>query len=367
MKEDDLLYTLALQKVKGIGDIVAKKLISYCGSAKNIFSQKKELLTKISGIGTYTIRHLFDAENLKEAEKEVFTIQKNNIEPFYYLEDGYPENLKHCADSPILLFQKGNINFSTKKIISIVGTRNITTYGKEFCKNLIEELQPHQPIIVSGFAYGVDIFAHKIAIANELQTLAVLGNGLGSIYPKTHQKYMPSVLENGGFITDFWFNEGVKRENFLKRNRIIAGLSQATLVIESAKKGGSLVTADIANSYNREVFAVPGKATDIYSQGCNNLIKTNQAALITCAEDVIKMLNWEVKKSLSKPIQKQLFITLTNEQQQICEVLVKQGKLELDSISLQCKLPINKVNSLLFELEMKGVVRPLPGKYFELI
>jgi DNA processing protein len=367
MLEEDLLYVLALQHTKGIGDINAKKLISHCGTAKNVFKEKRTVLEKISGIGSFTIRHLFDEDNLSSAEKELKYIQKNNIKFNYFLDDGYPEKLKHCIDGPILLFINGNISIKRQPIISIVGTRKITSYGKYFCEQLINDIKEYNPIIVSGFAYGVDICAHKAAIKNNLQTIGVLAHGFEEFYPKAHKKYSVEVKNNGGFITDFWHNETPIRENFLKRNRIVAGISDATIIIESAEKGGSLVTADIANSYNRDVFAVPGRSSDKFSVGCNNLIKQNKAAMITSANDVIKLLNWDIKSELDKNIQKQLFVELDENEQQIVDFLLKNGKEVLDSIAINCNMPIHKTTTILFNLEMKGVVKPLPGKLFEAI
>jgi len=367
MLEEDLLYVLALQHVKSIGDINAKKLISHCGTAKNVFKEKRNLLEKINGIGTFTIRHLSDANNLKDAEIELKYIQKNKIKTSYFLEHNYPEKLKHCVDGPILIFKKGNIEIEKPPIISIVGTRKITSYGRNFCEKLINELKEFNPIIVSGFAYGVDICAHKSAIKNNLQTIGILAHGFEEIYPKTHQKYVNGVLENGGFITDFWHNETPHRENFLKRNRIVAGISDATIIIESAEKGGSLVTADIANSYSRDVFAVPGRSSDKLSVGCNNLIKQNKAAMITSAKDVVELLNWDIKTKSEKIIQKQLFVELDETEQTIIDFLTENGKELLDIIAINCNLPVHKTATVLFDLEMKGVVKPLPGKLFEAI
>lgn len=367
MHEEELLYILALQRVKGIGDINAKKLISHCGSAKNVLLEKKRNLEKINGIGSFTIQHLFDETNLKEAEKELQYIQENKIETFYFEGKNYPEKLKHCIDAPILLFKEGNFNLENRPIISIVGTRKITSYGRDFCEKLISDLKEYDPIIVSGFAYGVDICAHKAAIKNELTTIGVLAHGFEEIYPKTHKKYISEINENGGFLTDFWHNDELIRENFLKRNRIVAGISEATIIIESADKGGSLVTADIANSYSRDVFAVPGRSTDNFSKGCNDLIKRNKAAILTSANDLVEMLNWNLETKKDTVIQKQLFVELDEKEQLIYDFLIEQGKQLLDTISLSCKLPIYQVTTILFNLEMKGVVKPLPGKLFEAI
>ncbi|WP_439127847.1 DNA-processing protein DprA [Polaribacter sp.] len=366
MKEEKLLAILRLQKSKAVGDILAKKLIVSVGDVTEIFKEKPTTLAKINGIGSHVIKHLFDAENAKLATQELAYIRKNKIQYSYFLEDDYPVNLQNCIDSPILLFKDGNINLKNKNIISIVGTRNLSSYGRDFCNNLVQELATYNPIIVSGFAYGADICAHKAAIKNNLQTIAVLAHGFEQIYPKVHKKYIHQVNENGGFFTEFWSEEQPLRENFLKRNRIVAGISKATIIIESAEKGGSLVTADIANSYNRDVFAVPGRTTDVYSKGCNNLIKNNKAHLLTNAKDIVKMLNWDIVEK-SKPIQKQLFLNLTENEQKIHDFLHEKGTQFLDVISLECNIPVFQLSSILLQMEMKGLLKPLPGKMFELM
>ena len=367
MLEEDLLYVLALQRVKGIGDINAKKLLAHCGSAKNVFKEKRKNLENIFGFGALSLKNLFDKENLIEAEAELKYLQQNNIETLYFTDNDYPERLKHCRDGPILLFKEGYIDLNLGPIISIVGTRQITSYGRDFCDKLIADLKAYNPIIVSGFAYGVDICAHKAAIKNNLQTIGVLAHGFEEIYPKIHKKYISEIHKNGGFLTEFWQNDQPLRENFLKRNRIVAGMSEATIIIESAEKGGSLVTADIANSYSRDVFAVPGRSTDMFSKGCNDLIKNNKAAILTSAKDLIEMLNWESPKNVKKTIQKQLFVELTENEQLLYDFLAQNGKELVDLISLNCKLPIHQTTSLLFNLEMKGMVKPLPGKLYEAI
>ncbi len=367
MTTDELIAVLRLQNIPNIGDVSAKKLIAHCGSPSAIFNDKFQNLLKIDGIGSFTIKGLHDTEHFEAAEKELQYIQDHDIAYSFFTDSDYPRYLKHCIDGPLIVFKKGNIELEERKIISVVGTRNITSYGTAFCQKLIEDLAPLDPIIVSGFAYGVDICAQKTAIKHGLQTIGCLAHGLNQIYPKIHSKYVPDVEKNGGFVTEFWSTSNPDRENFLKRNRIIAGMSEATIVVESAEKGGSLVTADIANSYNREVFAVPGRAQDKYSSGCNNLIKQQKAHIITSAADLIYLLNWELEQKETKPIQKQLFIELDEVEKAIYTYLQKEGKQLLDSIALDCKLPIFKVSSTLLNMEMKGVVRPLPGKLFEVI
>ena len=366
MDLSELLYVLALQHIPNLGDSTAKKLIRHLGSAEAVLKSKKESLLKIDGIGNIKLKGLHDSEHLRAAEAELKFIQENNIRYDYYQDPDYPEKLKHCNDGPILLFSRGKIDLKNKKIISVVGTRNITVHGTAFCEKLIEELAPLDPVIISGFAYGVDITAQKAAVKNNLQTIGCLAHGLNQIYPKIHSKYVEQIEENGGFFTDFWSTQAFERTNFLKRNRIIAGLSEATLVIESAEKGGSLVTADIANSYNREVFAVPGRPNDSQSRGCNNLIKSQNAHVLTSAADLIYILNWDLNIGQSV-VQKQLFVELDSLEQPIHNYLRENGKQQLDTIALSCEIPTYKAAGLLLEMELKGAIRPLPGKLFEAI
>lgn len=367
MTQDELIAVLRLQNIPNIGDVTAKKLIAHCGSPSAIFQDKVQHLLKIDGIGTLTIRHLHDAEHLEAAEAEFQHIRDHQVAFTYFMDQDYPSYLRHCIDSPILLFKRGRMDLGGQKIISIVGTRNITSYGMAFCEEFISDLAPLDPIIVSGFAYGVDICVQKAAIKHGLQTVGCLAHGLNQIYPKAHSKYVADVEKNGGFFTEFWSTSEPERENFLKRNRIIAGMSEATIVVESAEKGGSLVTADIANSYNKDVFALPGRARDKYSKGCNNLIKQQKAHMLTSAADLIYLLDWDVGKEETKTIQKQLFVDLDDTEKAIYSYLQKDGKQLLDSVALECRLPIFKASSTLLNMEMKGVIRPLPGKLFEAI
>ena len=370
MHEQEIISLLALLKIDGVGDIVAKKLLNHCGNAQEIFKTKASILSSIDGIGQVLIKNLKNKNVFDQAEAEYKYIQSNRINTLFYKDDNYPNKLKHCIDGPVLLFTSGNINLNSQKIISIVGTREITSYGTEFCKKLIEDLAPLNPIIVSGFAYGVDIVAHKAAMEHNLQTIGVIAHGLNQVYPKVHKKYVAKMEENGGFITEFWSTSNPEKENFVKRNRIVAGMTEATIVIESAEKGGSLITANLANDYNRDVFAVPGRTSDKFSQGCNNLIKTQRANLLTSAADIMYILNWEIAskdKNDKKVIQKQLFVSLENDEQKIYDYLLKSGKQVLDTIALECDFPVFKISSVLLNMELKGVIRPLPGKLFEVI
>lgn len=345
---------------------MAKKLLANFGTAESIFKAKSSQIVVVDGVGSVLMNNLKDKSVFEKAAKELEFIKSGNIKVSFFQDENYPDRLKHCIDSPVLVFSSGNIDLENKRIISIVGTRQITSYGVEFCKNLIEDLAPLNPIILSGFAYGTDIVAHQLAMENKLQTIGVLAHGLNQIYPKNHKKYVAKMEESGGFITEFWSSSKPDRENFVRRNRIVAGMAEATIVIESADRGGSLITANLANDYNRDVFAVPGRVTDKYSQGCNNLIKAQKANVLTSAADLVYILNWDVENK-SKTVQKQLFVELNPDEQKIYDFLCKNGKELLDSIALQCDFPIYKISGILLNMELKGVVRPLPGKLFEAI
>jgi DNA processing protein len=367
MTESELFNTLALMRIEGVGDIVAKKLISHLGSAEAVLQANRKQILAIEGVGEVLYRNLQEQTVYKLAEAEMNFIRQNNIKVLYYQEAGYPERLKHCIDGPVLLFSSGKIDFEGRKTISIVGTRQMTAYGADFCRKLLEDLAPLNPVITSGFAYGVDIHAHLVAMENNLQTVGVVAHGLNQVYPKVHKKYVAKMEENGGFLTEFWSSSNPDKENFVKRNRIVAGISEATIIIESADKGGSLITANVANDYNRDVFAVPGRVTDKYSMGCNNLIKSQRANLLTSAADLVYMLNWELEEKKKAPVQKQLFVTLEPEEQKVYDYLQQNGKELMDIIALHCEMPVFKLSSLLLTMELKGLIRPLPGKLFEAI
>ncbi len=365
---EQLLYHIAMTAIPNVGDITAKKLIAYCGSSEQVFNEKKSVLEKIPGIGAVNAQKILThkSEALGIAEQELDFIQQNNIVPLFYLNDNYPQRLKHCEDGPILLYSKGNVDYNVGKVISIVGTRKATAYGKDFCNKVVEDLVPHQPLIVSGLAYGIDICSHKAAIKNNLPTVGVLAHGLDRLYPAQHKSVANQMVEKGALLSDYKSRTNPDRENFPKRNRIVAGMSDLTIVIESSKKGGSLITAHIANDYNRDVFALPGRLGDSQSEGCNNLIKTNKAALIQSAKDIEYIMGWETKKK-AKVTQQQLFVELTQEQKTIASIISKQGKIGVDELSLQAKLPMSKVTTELLDMEFSGVVKTLPGKVYSLV
>jgi DNA processing protein len=363
---DQLKYKIALTLIPNIGDILAKRLVAYCGSVEGVFKEKKFALEKIPGIGAAYAKQLFDPTIFDRAEEEIKFIEKNNITPVFYLESNYPKRLTHCEDSPVLLYFKGDADLNSEKMISIVGTREATDYGRSLCEKLIADLAPYNPMIISGLAYGIDVCAHKAAMDNGLKTIGVVAHGLDKVYPALHRTIADKMTEHGGLLTDFMSKRIPDRENFPRRNRIVAGISDATIVIESKKDGGSLITADIANSYSRDVFAFPGKVGDATSEGCNNIIKQNKAALIQSAADIIYIMGWEEKKQKNAPKQRQLFVELNADEEVLVNLLKEKNTVNVDDICLLAKMPMSKVSSLLLTLEFSGIVKSLPGKMYRL-
>ncbi len=364
--ENELLALLRLQCIPNIGDQTAKKLIAHCGEASLVFQDRKAHLIKLEGIGTRTIEGLFNTQYQKAALRELRFIKDNRLKWISFQDEAYPKYLKHCRDGPILLFTRGNFDLTNRRIISVVGTRSSTPYGNAFCEAFIEALAPLHPVIVSGYAYGIDIQVHRAAIKYGLPTLAILAHGLNRLYPTAHSRYANELMQNGGFVTEFWSSSKPDRENFLKRNRIIAGISEATVLVESGERGGGLITADMAHGYNRDVFAVPGRIGDPYSQGCNNLIKVQKAHMLTSVADLIYILGWELHPQNNKPRQQELFTTLDPSEQGIYSFLEANGKQLLDDIALSCSFPVSQTATLLFNMEMKGCIRSLPGKFYEI-
>lgn len=366
MSSEKLKYQIALSLVPGIGAIAAKKLIAYCGGAQEVFHQKKAQLLKIPSIGEKAASAILSSEVIDRAEEEVEFIQQNDINALYYLDDNYPQRLLHCEDGPILLYTKGKIDLNAQRIVSIVGTRKATVKGKSFCEKLIEELSEYNPIIISGLAYGIDITAHKAALKNNLSTIGVLACGLDEIYPKTHASTVEKMFYKGGIVSDYNSKTKLFPTQFAERNRIIAGLADTTIVIESSEKGGSLITADLANGYNRDVFAVPGRPDDSQSVGCNRLIKQNKAALIESAKDIEYIMGWEKEtlKSQKKRQQIELFTTLNHDEQLLLSHFAEQEMIALDELSLKAQLPISKTTAILLALEFKNLVKSFPGKVY---
>ncbi|MCF8367751.1 MAG: DNA-processing protein DprA [Bacteroidales bacterium] len=361
-----LLYQIAITLIPGIGDINAKKLISYCGSARSVFEEKKQNLMKIPGMGLSTVNSILNQQVLKRAEEELLFIDRNNVKTFYFLDSDYPVRLKNCIDSPVMLYFKGNINLNSSRVMSIVGTRRATEYGQDMCNSFVRDLAEDGLLITSGLAYGIDTLAHKASLKYGLPTVGILAHGLDRIYPYANRTLAESMLDNGGLLTDFISNTNPDRENFPKRNRIIAGLADALLVVESASRGGALITANIANSYNRDVFAIPGKIGDTYSAGCNYLIRTNKAALVQSAEDIKYLMGWEQNK-VKSPRQVKLFRELSDEERLVMDILKENETSSIDFVVLKSKLSNSKIAAILLALEFDGLIKNLPGKLFKVL
>ena len=371
MITDNLHYRIGITLIKGIGNNLAKNLIAYIGSEEGVFKENQKSLAKIPGIGDVLSREIANADVLRRAEAEVEFIIKNKIVPYYFTDKEYPFRLKECADSPIMIYTRGNCSLNNGRFIGLVGTRNATDAGKENCRKLIQDLAQSIPnaIIVSGLAYGVDICAHKAAVEYGLPTIGVVGHGLDRIYPAVHRPTAVKMVENGMLLTEYLSGTNPDRQNFVQRNRIIAGLCDAIVVVESAVRGGALITAEVANDYNRDVFAFPGRVGDEWSAGCNALIKNNKASLIESAEDIIQFMNWE-KQETKNPgsIQTTLFLDLTEEEQSIVTMLRQfSDGLQLNELAIKLEIPISRISSMLLEMEFKGVVRCLPGNLYRIV
>ncbi|MCX6262193.1 MAG: DNA-processing protein DprA [Bacteroidia bacterium] len=366
MPEDiSLKHKIALGLIPRIGDINARKLVAHFGSVEAVFHEPYRTLTKIPGIGSGLAKYICDRSYLEAAEKEAEYVTRHSIRTFFYLDNDYPFRLRQCDDSPVVFFFKGNCDLDASKILSVVGTRSATPRGKEMCDKIISGLAAGHPdlVIISGLAYGIDIASHKAALSNNLPTIAVLANGLKTIYPSIHTSTADAMLKNGGLLTDFLSDALPERNNFIKRNRIIAGLSDATLVVESGVKGGALITADIAGSYNRDVFAVPGRPEDQWSAGCNSLIKSNKAAMAESSDDIEFFFDWKPEKS-KPPIQRTLFSEMTDTEKMIFDLLSKENELTIDSIRRTLDLPVYKLSAMLLQMEFKGLIKCYPGNLY---
>ncbi len=359
-----LIYKIAITLIPGVGSVTAKRLISICGSAEAVFKESPSGLQKINGINQKIINSIRNKDLFHLAEKEIGFIERNDILILYYLDENYPFRLKQCADSPILLYIKGSTNLSTKRIIAIVGTRKPTSYGRDQCEKIVQGLSDYNVLIVSGLAYGIDTVAHQCALKYGLPTIAVLGHSLDRIYPSLNISLAKKILRDGALLTEFISGTKPDRENFPKRNRIVAGMVDGVIVIESAERGGALITADIALSYNREVMTIPGRVNDDLSGGCNWLIIDNKAALVRNATDVLKIMNWDIK---GKYIQKELnFDELDDRQRKIMRLLYEYRKINVDQLVALSGFKMQKLPAILLELEMKGLIRSYPGNSYEI-
>lgn len=365
----EIHYILALSFIPKIGPVIAKNLISYCGSAEAVFKQKKSHLIKIPSIGNGLAENIIKQKVFDKVETEFSFIEKFKIKPVSFLDKEYPRRLSNCLDAPLLLFQKGNTDLNKNKVISIVGTRKATHYGKKIVADLLEGLVGKNILVVSGMALGIDGQAHKSSVENNIDTVGVMGHGLNHFYPEQNKKIAREMLsQNSSLLTEYNSQEKFVPANFPKRNRIIAGMSDATIVVESEIKGGSIITANIANTYNRDVFAVPGRVKDKYSKGCNFLLKTYKANIVENAQDLLKHMIWDDTSSnrVSKIKQMELLLNLSPTEEKIINILKENDEISSDFIMQATKLTGSKVATSLLELELKGVIEGLPGNLYVL-
>ncbi len=367
-----LKYQIALTLLKGVGPVLSRSLISYFGDVESIFDNSRDF-RQVPKIGNRLAERISSSgmkDALDRADAEIEFIEKNNIHPIFYKDEDYPKRLLNCDDAPLLIYTKGNISLNQTKVLSIVGTRKPTDDGQTLCKKFIKQLSHKYPniLIVSGLAYGIDICAHRAALKNDLLTASVLAHGLNEIYPSIHTETAKKIINKGALITEYTSNTFPDKSNFVKRNRIIAGMADAVLVVESAAKGGALITAQIASGYNRDVLAFPGRANDPMSKGCNKLIKTNIAALIENIEDMEYVLGWESSIDNKEALQPTLFAKPeTPQEKAIIDVLLVEREMNLNLLVIKTGIQVGKLSAILLELEIRGLIKSLPGGIFKLI
>jgi DNA processing protein len=359
----DLVHKIALIKIPGIGAVTARNLVSYCGGAKEVFESKKKDLLKIPGIGANTAELILQQKVLDFAEKEVLFMERNNIHAYFYADKDFPSRLKHNHDCPFLLFYKGNADLNHPRIVGIIGTREATAQGKAICEEIIEGLKPYGVNTISGLAYGIDVVAHRKSVAIDIPSVGVMANGMNKLYPADHASIVAKMVECGGVLTEHSSDTMAKAEHFPMRNRIVAAMCDALIVVETAAKGGSMITADLAFGYNKDIFAVPGRLRDKYSEGCNLLIKTDRARLVESAKDIADNMRWE-EMDARKVIQQQLFIDLTPPEQALLDIIKGSENISIDEISYRSQLPPSELAALLLTLEFKSVICSLPGKRY---
>ncbi|MPR36873.1 DNA-protecting protein DprA [Cytophagaceae bacterium SJW1-29] len=370
---EEKIAILALIRTPGVGPVTIRQLISYCSGAENIHRSDFKKLIKIPGISEKIVRSIQKKEGWTEAEKEWEQCQKTNIHLIFYTDATYPKRLKSLYDSPVLLYSSGTTDFNAARSVGIVGTRQISEYGKSVTETIIRELAPYNPLLVSGLAYGVDITAHRACLKNGVPTVGVMASGLDVVYPAVHKKTALDMTEKGGIVTENPLGTKPDFMRFPARNRIIAGLSDVTIVVESAKRGGSLITVEYAQNYHREVYAVPGNLGSPMSEGCNQLIKTNKASLFLSVDDMMQDLQWkpgsavETKTRTDIPEKELFFEGFTQDEGQVLALLKKSGDMQIDDMSWQTGIHLGKLATLLLNLEFQGMIRSLPGKKYALI
>ena len=370
MNEDELKALMALSLTPGVGLVSARRLIDAMGSATAIFEHRRELPKLVPGFSQRQADALNTPELFERAAREWEFANKHNIKCLCLNDEDYPSRMRECTDAPLVLFYKGNAPLNRLHVVNIVGTRHITDYGRMLCERFVTELKELCPdaLIVSGLAYGVDICAHRAALKHGFETVGVLAHGLDRIYPASHRNDAVQMMEHGGLLTEFMSETNPDRQNFVWRNRIIAGVSDATVVVESAFKGGSLITAEIAGGYGRDCFAFPGLVGAPYSEGCNNLIRDNGAMLLQSAEDLVKAMQWNTPLSPQQPVQRSLFPELNEEEQYIVHLLQQSpAGIHINTLTVQANMPVQKLSAMLLELEMKGVVMMLAGGSYRLL
>ena len=360
-----LVHKIALTLIKGIGPMLSKNLLLHFGSAEAVFAAEERQLLKIEGIGAKTVGYLKHNDAIEQAQLHLAFIEKHQIKVLFYADEAYPRRLRNCYDAPLVLYYKGTADLNHHRIISIVGTRNATAYGKQLCKSLLAVLKPYDVLILSGLAHGIDSAAHKECLNHEIPTVGVLGHGLDRIYPTANRELSRKMVLHGGLLTEFLPGTNPDRENFPKRNRIIAGIADVTVVVEASLKGGALITAELANSYHKDVYAFPGRVNDEFSEGCNFLIKTNRAGLISHPRDLIYYLGWDDERPKKATIQAQLPLDLNAHEHLIMKAMLA-GQLSIDELSAATQLPQSKLAIELLTLEMQGMIMCLPGKIFKL-
>lgn len=374
MNEQQLLYNIALTRIGHFSLASALHLYRTLGSGEEIFLHRNEAQDILPDCSPRLIDNLKDwSEPLKRAEVELEFCRNNNIRVLCLGGDNYPKRLEDCADAPLVMYYKGNANLNQSRVINIIGTRHCTTYGADFIRRFIHDLKALCPevLVVSGLAYGVDINAHQQALAVGYETVGVVAHGLDYLYPAAHKDVAREMVNHGGLLTEFMTCTNADKGNFVRRNRIVAGMSDACILIESAAHGGGMITAGIAFDYGREVFALPGRVGDHFSEGCNNAIRENKAMLLTSVEDFVKTMGWEDDalriEAQKKGIERQLFPDLSPEQQRIVDVLTKSNDLQLNQLSVKTGIPIGDITSILFQMEMMGVVKPMAGGNYHLL
>jgi DNA processing protein len=362
----NLVYQIALTQIPNIGAVQAKILLQHF-DVDEIFKAKKSSLEKIEGIGSIKANSIKEFHDFSIAEDEIKFIEKYNIKPLFITDDNYPKRLLNCYDSPTMLYYKGDADLNASKVISIIGTRDNSDYGKKITEKLISDLSDQDIMVVSGLAFGIDTIAHKASLKNNVKTVAVLAHGLDTIYPSENSNIAKEMLnKGGGLLTEYKSKSKPDKHNFPIRNRIVAGMSDATIVVESGVKGGSMITVELANGYNKDVFAFPGKTSDLKSIGCNHLIKNNKAILLTDADQLLEMMGWkEIEKKKSKK-PKELFIELTDHEKIIVQILKEKGTAGIDEINLSSGLNSSFVAAAILNLELQSVINALPGKMYQL-